>query len=164
MAEFSVRNSLNPDKVVIFGITYRQLVPKGNDGELIWVIEIKTDELDIDENPISPVYVHTRTLTYLDEEINRAVAELSSKINWLPLASDTRSPYVDSISPSTYEIELESSIEVVLKEILPAAGMDLSSITMFVNGFDVTNELEITGDPYEYKVKWSPFMRVMTEY
>jgi len=164
MAEFLVRNSLNPSKSVVFGITYRQLVSKGSSGALSWVIEIKTNELDVNGNVIPSVYINTVSLNNIDEEINKAVAELSTKINWLPLSDDTCAPYVDSISPSQYEIDLESSVEVVLKEILPAAGIDVNTIAMTVNGFDVTSELEITGDPYEYKVKWSPFIRVMSEY
>jgi hypothetical protein len=100
----------------------------------------------------------------LGEEIKEAVENIAAKIDWTPLIDDTRVPYVDSIRPSDYEVELETSIEIVLKEILPAAGIDIDSIIMTVNGFDVTDELEITGDPYEYKVIWNPTMRVTEEY
>ena len=36
----------------------------------------------------------------------------------------------------------------------------MDSIQMTINDFDVTSELEIVGDPYEYTIKWNPFMRV----
>ena len=43
MAYFQVRNSLNPSKVIVCGITYKQIVPTNNEGEAIWVIEVATD-------------------------------------------------------------------------------------------------------------------------
>jgi hypothetical protein len=164
MAQFLLRNSLNPNKAVKCGITFRQVVPKEGDGEAIWLVEIATNEPDVSGNSIPPEYVNVRSLTYLGEEIKEAVENIAAKIDWTPLIDDTRVPYVDSIRPSDYEVELETSIEIVLKEILPAAGIDIDSIIMTVNGFDVTDELEITGDPYEYKVIWNPTMRVTEEY
>lgn len=164
MAEFLVRNSLNPSKVILCGITYRQVVPKGEEGEAVWVIEIATEEPDISGNPISSEILHLTDLTYLEEEITEAVERIAAQIDWSPLVTDTRAPYVYSISPSAYEVPLETSVEVVIKEILPAAGIDIDSIEMTINDEDVTDELVITGDPYEYKIKWSPFVRVQDEY
>ena len=43
---------------------------------------------------------------------------------------------------------------------MPSAGIDIDSITMTVNGFDVTNELEIIGDPFDYSITWRPFLRI----
>ena len=44
MAQFLVRNSLNPQKVIKCGITFEQLAPKDNEGDLIWIVEIASDE------------------------------------------------------------------------------------------------------------------------
>jgi len=164
MAEFILRNSLNPSKAVQCAVTYRQVVPKGIEGEALWVVEVVTTEPDVSGNSIAPEYINLVDLTYLEDEIAEAVERISTQIDWSPLIEDTRAPYVESLSPSTYEVPLETSVEVVLKDLLPAAGIDVDSIIMTVNGEDVTNELEITGDPYEYNIKWSPFIRIMDEY
>lgn len=164
MADFLVRNSLNPSKVVLCGITYRQVVPKGNEGEAIWVVEIATEEPDINGDSIAPEILNLTNLSYLEEEITAAVERISAKIDWSPFITDIWAPYVESIFPADYEVALETSVEILLKERLPAAGIDIDSISITVNDFDVTSESEITGDPYEYKIKWSPFMRVQAEY
>jgi len=164
MAKFFIRNSLNPSKVVLCGITYNQVVPVGNEGEAIWVIELATDEIDINGNIIRPEFINLTDLTYLEDEIDEAVERISSKVDWSPLAVDSNIPYVDSVFPAEYEIALEASLEIVLKDRLPSVGIDSGSISMTVNGHDVTGELEISGDPYEYKVGWSPFLRIQEEY
>jgi len=163
MAQFLIRNSLNPQKVVSCGITFEQLTPKNYEGEPRWVIELATDEPHKDGGSIPPEYINLTSLDNLDQEIEKAVEIISAKIDWTPLEEDLRAPFVESCSPSEYEVDIESRIEIILKEVLPAAGIDISSINMTINDFDVTNELVITGDPYEYTLKWNPFMRVYSE-
>jgi hypothetical protein len=149
---------------VLGAITYRQVVPKGEEGEAVWVIEVATTASGIHSEVIPSEFIHATDLNYLEDEITEAVERLSAQIDWSPLIDDNRNPYVDSVLPSDYEVPLETSVEVVIKDPLPSAGIDISSITMTVDGFDVTSELDISGDPYEYKVKWSPFLRVTDEY
>lgn len=164
MAQFLLRNSLNPQKVVRCGITFTQVVPMGSEGEAIWVVEVATDEPHKNGGDIPPEFVNLTTLNNLDQEIEKAVEIISAKIDWTPLEEDIRPPYVESRSPSGYEVSIDSVVEVVLKDILPAAGIDINSIQMTINDVDVTSDLEIKGDPYEYTVKWVPFMRVLDEY
>lgn len=164
MAQFLLRNSLNPQKVIKCGITFKQVVPKGGEGESIWVIEIGTNEPHKDGGVIPPEFINLITLDNLDQEIEKAIKTISAKVDWTPLESDIRAPFVYSCSPSEYEIDIDSSIEIILKDILPAAGIDINSIEMTINDFDVTSELDISGDPYEYKIKWRPFMRVLDTY
>lgn len=162
MATFKVRHSLNPSRIAVFGITYRKLVDKtSQDGELIWVLEVATDETDINGDPISPYFINLTTETDMDEEIQKAVAFLSDKIDWTPYAEDTREPYVDSVFPDTYFTSIWSNVIVNIKEIHPSAGIDESSIRMFVNDVEVTDDLVITGDAYDYKVTWSPPGRLL---
>ena len=47
MAYFQVRNSLNPSKVIVCGITYRQVVPKDNEGDLREIPDNIKDDLAI---------------------------------------------------------------------------------------------------------------------
>lgn len=159
MAEFIVRNSLNPYKVVKFGITTRQVVPKENEGEPLWVVEVATDEPTISGSVIPSIYINLSTLDNLDLEVQNAVAILSDQINWAPLIADTTPPFIASISPENDVVGIESKIEATIVDTLPSAGIDESSIKMTVNGFDVTSELEITGTAYSYKVKWMPYLR-----
>jgi hypothetical protein len=163
MAQFLLRNSLNPQKVIKCGITFNQVVPKGGEGEAIWVVEIATDEPHKDGGDIPPEFINLTTLENLDQEIEKAVGILSTKVDWTPLEDDVRPPLVESCYPSGYNASIESVVEIVLKDILPAAGIDISSIQATINDVDVTTDLEISGDPYEYTVKWRPFMRVLEE-
>jgi hypothetical protein len=164
MAQFLLRNSLNPQKVIKCGITFKQIVPARGKGEPIWLVEIATDEPHKDGGNIPPEFINLVTLDNLDQEIEKAVAIISAKVNWAPLESDTRAPFVESCHPSTYEVDINSSIKIVLKDLLPAAGIDIDSIRMVINDIDVTQDLNITGDPYECKVEWQPPMRVFEEY
>jgi hypothetical protein len=160
MAEFFVRNSLNPYKTVKLGATFRQMALKDNDGELFWLVEVKTNEPDVNGNTIPPEYIHLTSLDNLDQEIQEIASVISSKIDWSPFVEDTRPPYITAISPSEYLVDIDETVIATIKESLPSAGIDADSITMTVNGIDVTAEIRITGDPYEYTVKWDPPARV----
>lgn len=159
MAEFIVRNSLNPYKAVKFGITTRQVVPKDNEGEPIWVVEVATGEPTISGSVIPSVYINLRALDNLDAEIQNAVTVISDQIDWTPLLDDSTPPFVVSSSPNNSVVGIDSKVEAVISDPLPSAGIDKDSIKMTVNGFDVTSQLDITGDAYSYKVKWAPYLR-----
>jgi hypothetical protein len=162
MAEFIVRHSLNPYKAVKFGVTTRQVTPVGEEGEPVWVMEVATDEPNASGVAIRSEYIHNVSYESLDEEIQRAIARMSAQIDWSPFIEDQRGPtiYYSNISDGDQNVGIENSLYLILKDILPAAGIDPDSIEMTVNGFDVTNELQITGDPYEYNIVWSPYVRL----
>jgi hypothetical protein len=164
MAQFIVRNSLNPSKAVRFGVTFAQVVPKDNEGEPIWVVEVGTDEPHLSGGDIPPEFINLTSLDNLDLEIEKSVEIISAKIDWSPLDEDIRPPFVESCFPTDYEIDIESDVKLVLKDLLPATGIDISSIQMTVTAdgkdFDVTPELVVRGDPYEYTIKWRPTIRV----
>jgi hypothetical protein len=163
MAQFLIRNSLNSQKVVKCGITFEQVTPKNLEGEPIWVVELATDEPHKNGGSIPPVFINLITLDNLDAEIKQAVETISEQVNWTPLENDERPPFVDSVSPTSYEVDMTAHVEIVIKDLLPSAGIDIDSIQMTINDLDVTDELEITGDPYEYTLKWLPFMKVYEE-
>ena len=103
MANFLLRNPLNPGKVVSLGITYTQLVDVNDkQRELLWVVEIATDETTVSGLSIAPEIIHLTNLDSMDEEIKAAVERISAKINWEPLEADGCPPIVEEISPSTY--------------------------------------------------------------
>lgn len=168
MAQFIVRNSLNPSKAVRFGVTFEQVVPKSREGEPIWIVEVATAEPHKDGGAIPPEFINLVSLDNLDAEMEKAVETISAQIDWTPLDEDLRPPFVLSCYPTEYEVSIESFIEIVLKDNLPAAGIDISSINMVITtegeDHDVTPELDITGDPYLYTIKWVPGVRVYDTY
>ena len=164
MAYFQVRNSLNPGKLIVCGITYRQIVPKGGEGEAIWVIEIATDEPHVTTSGTIPPYFITVTDELnLDVEIEKAVSEISKQVDWEPLSSDNNPPSVVSVFPDTYIQEIVDNEYVSIVDRHPSYGIDIDSIEMTVNGIDETSRLIITGDEYEYKVEWRPPARVYVQ-
>lgn len=161
MANFLLRNPLNPSKLVNLGITYSQLVNvKDRERELIWVIEIATTETTVSGLAIPPEIIHLTSLESMDDEIREAVERISAKINWEPLVADTRAPLIEEVSPSTYVTSIYSDVMFKLIDLQPSAGIDLTSIQVFVNDIDVSSDLIIEGDEYGCDVTWRPRIRV----
>jgi len=166
MAYFQVRNSLNPSKVIVCGATYTQVVPKGSEGEAIWVLVIATDEPHkTTGGTIPPHYINLTSLedSDLDLEIENAVAEISKQVDWDPLAADTEPPIVTSVSPDSYITPMHENVLLTIFDAHPSQGIDIDSIEMTVNGFDVTDDLRIDGDEFEYRVEWRPPGRVYVQ-
>lgn len=170
MTDFYVRNSLNYNKTVKFNITLRYFVPKGEKGDYKWILEIGTTYPDVNGDPISSKKIHAISADNFDEIIEDGLADLCSQIDWLPLSEDKESPYISSETPSDgdTDVNIYSNIIVNLEDALPSAGMDLSSMKVILNNsmvdFDITNEVEVDGDPYEYELKWIPPLRVFDTY
>lgn len=168
MAEFYVMNSLNYNKAVKFNITLRYIGVKSEDGGYTWVLEIGTTYPDISGDPISSKKIHNISAEDLDEIIEDALAGLCVQIDWSPLVRDKEAPYIDSASPTGSGISLYSDVLMTLKEILPSAGINISEMKITLNNsmtdFDITSEVVVEGDPYQYDLKWSPVLRIRSTY
>ena len=166
MAKYLLRNSLNPGKVVECSITFRQIVNKGDEGEPVWLVEINTAEPHKDGGNIVPAYVHLTSLNNLDEEIRDATEEIAAQVDWEPLLDDDLLPYISYNSPTEgdTDVDIYSNVIIDIKDDLPSAGIDISSIQVIINEFDVTSDVDITGDPYEYRLEWAPDIRVLDYY
>lgn len=157
MAYFTVRNSRNPHKAISCGITYKQVVSKGrHDGELIWVLEVATDEPHKDGGSIPPYFINLTEEIDLDLEIEKAISAIAKQVDWDPLLDDTRAPYVEWHEPTTYEVGITSDVVASIIDRHPSLGIDIDSIQMFVNDIEVTDQLSITGDEYNYIIRWTP--------
>jgi len=158
MAEYILRNSLNPNKVVGCVITFRQLINKGDEGEPIWVVEITTVEPHKSGGEILPEYINYTSLTNLDVAIKEATERIAAQIDWEPVIEDLRPPFVVSNFPEDgqQQVGADSILIVDIKDILPAAGIDADSIQVIVNGMDVSHEVKVDGDPFNYKISWKP--------
>lgn len=160
MAEYIIRNNLNPAKVVKCTITFRQLINKGEEGEPIWVVEIGTMEPHKAGGKIKPIFIHYTDAVNLDTAVKEATEAISAQVKWSPLIDDHRPPFVINFTPSEDIVSIDSIVNASIKDIYPSTGIDLNSITMTVNGVDVTGELFINGDPFYYNVTWQPKFRV----
>jgi len=166
MAEYLLRSSLNPNKVVKCTITFRSITNKGEEGEPVWVVEINTPEPHKDGGNISPVFIHYSSANDLDLAIKEATKEISAQIDWSPENPDSRAPFVCYNYPEDGDmsVDINSDVIVDIKDLLPSAGIDPSSIRVVINDVDVTSDLEIDGDPYNYKIRWFPTERVLDTY
>jgi hypothetical protein len=166
MGEYLLRNSLNPAKVVKCSITFRQLVNKNEDGELVWLIQINTPEPHKDGGAIPPVFIHYTSSNNLDDAIREATKTIAKQVDWLSLLTDLRPPFVIYSFPSSTEtvVDINSNLVVDIKDILPAAGIDPDSIEVIINDIDVTGDIKLDGDPYQYRIRWGPKVRVYDYY
>lgn len=159
ISEFYVHNSLNPNKVVKFNITFRYFVIKGVEGDHVWTLEIGTTYPDINGVNISPVRIHSISASNFDEVIEDAISSLCAQIDWSPLHDDKSAPYVSYVSPQGSNVSIASNLYITLADYLPSAGIDLSNMKVILNNgvldFDITSELNVEGDPYEYNLMWS---------
>jgi hypothetical protein len=168
MAEFYVKNSLG-NLTVKFNISLRYFVIKGEEGEHLWTLEIGTTHEDINGNDISAKKIHNISAGNLDEVIEGALADLCSQIDWTPLVADKGAPFVDNFSPSGSDVPITSDVNIILKDKLPSAGIDLSNMKVILNNstqdFDITSEVEVIDAYYnEYKLKWTTPLRVYNTY
>lgn len=163
MADYFLRSTLNPSRVVKCTATITQLVPKGGDGEPVWVVKAGTPEPHKDTGgPIPPAIVNVTDALQLDATIQELTRKLAAQVDWGIPVEDYRPPYVYQHSPSTNAsgVSLYSNVSVSIKDNLPGNGIDKDSIYMSVNGYDVTSDVRITGDPFDYTIDWHPPVRV----
>jgi hypothetical protein len=166
MAEYLLRNSLNPNKVVKCTITFRQIINKGEGGEPVWLIEIGTVEPHKDGGKIPPLFIHHTTSINLDVAIKEATEKIAEQINWESLISDLRPPFVIYNFPENNQssVGIYTSVIVDIQDILPAAGIDPNSIEVVINDINVSDEISLEGDPYQYRIKWDPKVRIYDYY
>lgn len=160
MAEIFVRNSLNSTKAVKFNLSLKETLSSKSEGESLWVIEVGTRTPKADGTAVPPVYINNVSEKTLEAEINKAISSMCSLLDWAVLEADNEAPELTYFSPEGTLVPISSVIEFKLKENLPASGIDLSSMVVTLNNgtvdFDITSELKITGDPFDYTLKWIP--------
>jgi len=176
MADIFVKNSLNPYKSVKFNVSIKKFFAHEFEGEAKYYIEVGTTHSGIynDENTtysgsnyvhIRPGYLDRITEEELDGELSKIVGKLSSFIDWGTLLTDLKAPYVSYMEPVGRDVSIYSNVMFNIKDDVPSAGVDLSDMLVTLdNGetvFDITSEVEVYGDPFEYSILWSPKIRVI---
>jgi hypothetical protein len=168
MAEFWVRHSLNPNKAVKFNITLRYFVAASEEGDHVWVLEVGTTYPDANGDPISAKKAHLISAEDFDEVVEDAVSELCAQIDWSPFVADKYAPNVSDISPTGSDVNIFSDVNFTINDKLPSAGIDISNMKVILNnsmtGFDITSEVQVEGDPYQYTFRWATPLRVFSKY
>lgn len=140
----------------------------GERGDHKWVLEIGTTYKDLNGDDVPSKKIHNISTDNLDTIIEEAVSDMCSNIDWTPLLSDRDAPYVDEYGREGSDVPIASNVSMIIKDRLPAAGIDVSNVKVILNNsmqdFDITSEVNVTGDPYEYTLRWSPPLRVYSRY
>lgn len=164
MAELFVRHSLNSNKGVKFNFTFKQYTLKNRDveGDAKWVLEVGTTYPAANGGKVPTKVVYDITEKTLDAEIEKAVADLCKYIDWSEFAQDKYAPEITEALPTGVGVLLNTPISFKIKDSLPSSGIDLSGMKVTLNNgvvdFDITDQVIISGDPYEYLISWkNPF-------
>lgn len=150
-------------------MTLRYFVVKGEEGDHKWTLEIGTRYPDRNGNKLPSKRIHKISINNLDEAIEEAVADLCSQIDWEPLEKDVAPPFVsyNSITDGA-TVPIDSFVQLIIQDELLSAGIDLSDMRVTLNNsmvdFDITDEVTVVGDPYEYILEWRPPMVVKSRY
>ncbi len=135
------------------GIEYPNLADLEGDGS--WILIAATTEPDIDGNPIDPEFINVVTTGTVHLEIESALGRIGKQIDWGAVQPDIHPPKIREITPpldKTTDVSILSDIVVRLEEPLPAAGIDLSTVKLTLNGIDITNDLELRGNIFDLTV------------
>jgi hypothetical protein len=105
----------------------------------------------------------------IDELMETAVANIASQIDWEPFVEDNDTPYVTTTVPASVgEVPIHSNVYIAITDNIPSAGVDLSGMQIIVNNgtqdFDVTDDCDITGDPFSFNIAWKPPRRQYSTY
>lgn len=183
MVVFYLRNSRNPDSKIVpvtvalsldvitsqntavrqdqvptaSGSEYPNLIDL--EGDQSWLLIASTTEPDAVGNPIVPEFVNLVTTGTVHLEIEAALGRIGSQVDWGTILPDTKPPRLVEITPPldlTTNVPITSNIVVRLEEPLPAAGIDLSTVSATLNDFDITGDLEFRGNIFDLTMIYRP--------
>ncbi len=162
MAEVLVRHSLNTNKAIKFNFTIRQVTTTKSKGDPLWVLEVGTNSKDFNGEIIPPKIISNLEYKNIDTILEEVVCAMCDVVDWGVLQDDTHPPVLVTTFPkdASINIPIKSIITMRFKDLLPSSGMDLSDMkVVFDTGeikFDITDELVIDGDPFDYLISWRP--------
>lgn len=106
----------------------------------IWILIVSTTEPDVDGDPIPPEIINLVTVDTVHLELEAAIGRIGQKINWGTPLIDDKAPQLVSITPplnQTTNVPITTDIIMRLQDPLPAAGIDLSTLNVRINGLPV---------------------------
>ena len=176
MATVYLTNHLYPDNPQLIVIDVQKIVKltgeantsfhRNRSGEQFWEIVIYTSGVDSSGSALGPYWVDViGTEETLNELISSKISEIGQDIDW-SLSSkiddvfleqeDRYGPIVYWTYPSDGQVDVPigSSIVVRLRDLLPAKGIDISTLVFKVNGFELNPE--VSGNKYDYVLTYKP--------
>ncbi len=140
---------------------------KDPEGERIWILTVSTSELDSSGDKIGIEVVNVLSLDTVHDEIEAAMGRIGEQIDWGTLLVDNVAPQLKSLEPSitqTENVPITSNVIARIIDPLPAAGLDLSTLNMSINGLPVIsggaavspNDIELRGTVFDTTVIFRP--------
>jgi len=172
MANYYVTNSKYPSNPQVFTITLHKVASLGGEfggvheplgsAERYWKIFIYTSGLDTQGDQVGPIVADvTGGTETVDSFIEETMADLCSLIDWsqqgqVALEIDRNSPIITEQYPAVGQSNVNISSPVVVRVIdpLPGVGIDMSTVTMKIDGFDITPN--VAGNKFDYTFSFSP--------
>lgn len=178
MVVYLLRNSRAPNKVVPITVAInREVLVSSNtavrpdqnpvatgtefpnyqdpEGEDVWVITLSTTERDADGDLVTPEIINLVSKATAHLELSAALGRLGKRIDWGPLSVDDYAPQVIDLFPPldmTEGVPISSNLIIRLEDPLPAAGIDLSTLHMHINGLPViTSGTALPGMNVEFR-------------
>lgn len=151
-------------KVVGIGVDEREpgFNPTFPTAEPTWKVFIYTSGLDATGRQVGPVAAgFFGSAEDVNKFIETKIADLCYQIDWSQQGQfqpeeDNWAPQIVEHYPSVSQenVPINSSIVIRVKDFLPANGVDLSTVSMVVDGFTVNPR--ITGNKYDYTFIFTP--------
>lgn len=137
------------------------------EGDGIWVLTLSTTEPDENGDPIPTEFINLVSKETVHLELEAAMGRIGQKIDWGTLEEDNRPPRLVSLTPDlnqTTAVPIISNVIIRLKDPLPAAGMDLSTLNVRLNGFPIVTsgiaeperDVELQGNVFDLTVIHRP--------
>ena len=154
-------NAQSPDgKTVPITVNINQLDDSTtNDGEVLWVIILSAGVLDKDTGQlVEDIVINNIQKEDILTELSSGLNEMGARINWTDLEEDLRAPVIKQMTPNLEDIEvpIDSNVTIRLRDEFPTTGIDTSSIKMYANGIEVTQDLHINTESNEASILWVP--------
>jgi len=152
MVVFYLKHSLAPSSKVVpvtVAVSKEVLAPSPSpafpdfedpEGDGVWIMSLSTTESDINGDPIPPEFINIVSEDTVHIELEAALGRIGAKIDWGTLRTDARPPVLVELVPplsQTEDVPITSNIKIKLLEKLPSAGLDLSSLNIRLNDFEI---------------------------
>jgi hypothetical protein len=174
MANFYVTHHRYPSNPQLFAVSLHKVAGVGVDennpnfkptyrlAERTWKIFIYTSGLDTNGDPVQPVVGGIfGSADDVNQFVENKIAQLCSTIDWSQQGTytpqgDAGAPYVSEQYPTQGQVAVPISSPVVIrvKDIIPGVGIDPSTVSMTIDGFEV--EPTFTGNKYDMTFTFRP--------
>ena len=137
------------------------------EGEDVWVLTLSTTERDADGDLIPTEVINLVSTSTVHQELEAALGRLGKKVDWGPLATDDSAPQVVEIFPpitQTENVPITSNLVIRLKDLLPASGLDLSTLHISINDLPIVisgsaspgKDIEFRGNVFDMTIIHRP--------